>query len=435
MAVVARGGFAVTEAGSSAPRACRLLRVARMLLAVMLVCPCGWPAPSALCSDGPRRWALLVGIDQYVRLDPLQCAGNDQTVFGRELAKAGFPADQVVLLCDTATNKRFLPFRENIDRELRLLLSLVGPDDVVLFSYSGHGVHVDGKSYLCPTEADLDRPAETLIPVDSVFQQLRECAAAMKVVVVDACRNDPRLPGARDAGGRERLVDGFSRTLEHPPEGLVLLSSCGIGQQSMEDAGLKHGVFMYHLIQGIHGRAANADGSVTLASLYDYASLETKKYVAKRWGSLQSPALNGELQGAFELARVDPAAVRRGAIAPVPEIDLSGVWRGFFTYDDGRAPVPFAVNLTQNENSFNGASNEPNTFAVAPVATLRATLRGTVDVETRAVHWVKTYDGNGADHSVDYRGTLSRDGTRFEGGRWIVDSQTAGSFTLVRSGT
>lgn len=384
----------------------------------------------------PRRRALLVGVDQYARLDRVQCAGNDQSVLARELGKAGFPADQIVLIHDAAREKRLLPFRENIDRELRLLLG-IAPADVVLFAFSGHGVHVDGKSYLCPTEADLDRPEQTLIPVDDVFRLLNECSAAMKVVVVDACRNDPRLPEARDAGGRERLLDGFLRSLQDPPEGLVLLSSCGIGQQSMEDADLRHGVFMYHLIEGIRGRAANPQGSITLATLYDYASVETKKHVAKRWGSLQTPGLRGELEGAFEIAKFEPAAARvdgpKPGVAAV-DLDLGGVWRGTFTYDDGRTPVPFAVHFAQAGNVITGAVNEPNTFAQANVATLGATLRGVLDQATRAVRWTKTYNGIGASHSVDYSGVVSADGTRIERGRWAVDG-TAGGFSLLRTGT
>mgnify|MGYP006272706441 CR=1 FL=1 len=423
----------VSPSGHTAARRAGRI-VAGTLLALALPLVLGADAAS---SAEPRRWALLVGVDQYVRLDGLQCAGNDQAVLARELGKAGFPADQIVLIHDAAREKRLLPFRENIERELRLLLGIAGPGDVVLFSFSGHGVHVDGTSYLCPTEADLDRPEQTLIPVDEVFRRLNESSAAMKVVVVDACRNDPRLPGARDADGRERLLDGFSRSLQDPPAGLVLLSSCGIGQQSMEDANLRHGVFMYHLIEGIRGRAANPQGSVTLASLYDYASLETKKHVAKRWGSLQTPGLKGELEGAFEIARRDPTAARDDASAPdnAPAgPDLGGIWRGTYTYDDGTPPVPFVVNFVQAGEQVRGAVNEPNTCAQVNVATLRATLRGSLDPASRTVRWVKTYDGVGASHSIEYVGVVSPDGIRIERGRWNAD-RNSGGFSLVRTGT
>jgi len=314
-------------------------------------------------------------------------------------------------------------------------VGLASPNDVVLFSFSGHGVHVGDVSYLCPSEADLDHPEQTLIPVEEVFRCLSESVAAMKLVIVDACRNDPRLPGARDAAGRERLLDGFARSLQAPPEGLLLLSSCSVGQKSMEDADLGHGVFMFHLIEGIKGRAANPAGSVTLAALYDYASVETKKHVAKHWGTLQTPGLKGEIAGAFEIAKIDPAANRPGLLLPTAEettINVGGDWRGVFTYDDGDPPVPFTVKLSQIGNQIQGTVSEPNTFARANINTLRATLRGTLDPATRKIRWIKTYDGNGAGHSVDYTGVLSVDGKQIDGGRWNVQRRTGG-FSLRRT--
>ena len=55
----------------------------------------------------------------------------------------------------------------------------------MIVCFSGHGVHLDGKSYLCPPEDRLDDP-KTLIPLDDVYEQLRNCPAMLKLFIVDA---------------------------------------------------------------------------------------------------------------------------------------------------------------------------------------------------------------------------------------------------------
>ena len=66
-----------------------------------------------------------------------------------------------------------------------------------------HGVQFSGseESYFCPADARLaDR--STLIPLDEVYADLEACEAGFKVLLVDACRNDPQSDNARAAGVR-----------------------------------------------------------------------------------------------------------------------------------------------------------------------------------------------------------------------------------------
>jgi len=125
-----------------------------------------------------------------------------------------------------------LPFKANIEGHLKLVLGLVEKNDVLLLAFSGHGVQLGQKAFLCPTEADLNAP-DTLVSLDWVYEQLKYCPAAFKLLVVDACRNDPRVEGRRALTDETK---GFARSLNKPPpEGIVLLSSCSPGEISMED--------------------------------------------------------------------------------------------------------------------------------------------------------------------------------------------------------
>ncbi|HEY5316090.1 MAG TPA: SUMF1/EgtB/PvdO family nonheme iron enzyme [Pirellulales bacterium] len=266
--------------------------------------------PGNLAAREPTKFALLVGVDDYSELTDLSCAGNDERAFAKVLRELGFPADQVVLLVDRATQPRYLPFRENIVRQLELLLSMPEADDLLIVGFSGHGVAIDGKSYLCPTGARVEEP-ETMIAVDWIYERLEKCPAALKLLFVDACRHgDPRPPGLRAAPARG--LDLFQP--EPPPKGVMILNSCGANQYAREDKEkLQHGVFMHFILEGLHGKADNGRGLVTLSSLYDYASLETKKYVRNHWNSLQTPALEGRIDGPFEICRFERARVETPA--------------------------------------------------------------------------------------------------------------------------
>jgi hypothetical protein len=63
---------------------------------------------------------------------------------------------------------------------------------LVVFFYSGHGFQSQGSNFLVPVDGDVI-PAASL-PVDTVLQALVAAPAnALKLVILDACRNDDRL--------------------------------------------------------------------------------------------------------------------------------------------------------------------------------------------------------------------------------------------------
>jgi len=242
----------------------------------------------------PGRWAILIGVDDYAQAQDLRFCGADQRAFREKLIQAGFPEDNVFLLHDDAKEKRYLPFKGNIEKQLDLVLGLLEKDDLVVLSFSGHGMHFGGKSYICPTDARLDDP-NSLVSMDLVYDRLKRSPAAFKLVVVDACRNDPRPGGQRSLTPSDGTRQ-FAQALERPPEGLVLLNSCAPGEISWEEAEFGHGVFMHFLMDGLSGQAdENRDGKVSLNELSQYAGRKTKLHVAKKFNDSQRPFLRGDL--------------------------------------------------------------------------------------------------------------------------------------------
>lgn len=300
-------------------------------------------ATSAPAADAPQvsqRWALLIGVDDYAYAQKLSYCGADQRAMREQLIASGFPVENIFLLNDQAQDAQLRPTHANIERHLKLVLNLADAEDFVVIAFSGHGVHLDAKSFLCPGDCSLE-DASSLISLDYVYDELHRCAAQFKLVVVDACRNDPRPTGARSLAASDG-TRALARTLQEVklPEGVVLLNSCAPGEVSWEDEAFGHGVFMHFLLDGLQGAADKVgDGHVSLNEMQTYASAGTKGYVANRFGAEQRPFFKGDLSTeALEFALLP---VAQTGVAQFNRFDKSKPPRFEFEYltDDEPALV------------------------------------------------------------------------------------------------
>ena len=242
------------------------------------------------------RWALLVGIDDYAQLADLSCAAADQRAFAKRLEACGFPRDHVFLLESKSAEAKYLPSKLNIEKQLDLVLKVAAQGDVVVIGFSGHGVQIDGASFLCPMEARWSEP-DSMIALDAIYKRLQGCRADLKLALVDACREqDPRLVKSR-AIGAARGVTGVGTGAERPPRGVMMLTSCDFGQLAWEDERvLGHGVFMHFVLEGLRGLAdRDTKGAVSVQELSRFAAERTKTYVVRKFNEVQEPTLRGEV--------------------------------------------------------------------------------------------------------------------------------------------
>ena len=172
------------------------------------------------------------------------------------LRAGGYSPENLVLMTQTAgvENTRFLPIAVNIRKELKAILRDRVKADSVLVAFAGHGVQFRGSDevYFCPADARPDDKA-TLIPLNEVYQALAECEAQFKLLLSDACRNDPVVAVTRRA--TVNLESVTRPQLLKPPGGVAVLFSCSEGELAFENDTLKHGVFFHFVIQGLRGEA------------------------------------------------------------------------------------------------------------------------------------------------------------------------------------
>ena len=120
-------------------------------------------------------------------------AQHDARIWGRQGCLPFFISlhkENVFVLHDKAEESKYRPSRLNIEKQLRVVLNLAEEGDLILVDAGGTAMQLGAKSYLCPEDAQLDRLADLIIPLDAIYDQLGKCKASLKLLVVDACRAD-----------------------------------------------------------------------------------------------------------------------------------------------------------------------------------------------------------------------------------------------------
>jgi hypothetical protein len=243
--------------------------------------------PVASWPGKAKRWALVIGVDQYAdpQISPLKGAANDAKSLADSLVRyAGFPPDQVILLASDQPLER-QPTRLNILRRLSNLASLVPKDGLLLISFAGHGIERGGQAYLVPSDAqlsdDISFLEESAVSVSRMHDRIRATGVAQVVILLDACRNDPG--GRADAPNplTQAYVKGFNFDVRNREvQAFATLYATAVGQRAYEYTEKKQGYFTWTVVEALKGGAANEKGEVTLAQLVKYVQENVPKRVA-----------------------------------------------------------------------------------------------------------------------------------------------------------
>ncbi|WP_420135488.1 caspase family protein [Rhodopseudomonas sp.] len=148
------------------------------------------------------RLALVVGQSAYRAVPALPNPANDAKAVEKMLGEAGFEVTAANDLTQTELRQMVGDFAAKIATK--------GPDTVALMFYAGHGIQVDGENYLIPV--DIDPKRETDIPLqavrlDDVLNTLTSVPTRSRIIMLDACRNNP-FPDIRKTTGQGlALVD------------------------------------------------------------------------------------------------------------------------------------------------------------------------------------------------------------------------------------
>jgi hypothetical protein len=183
-------------------------------------------------SRGP---ALVIGNTNYPG-NILNNAVNDARDVAAALQDLGF---QVILKEDIGARE----LATAISAFRSIASSATG---TVVFYFSGHGIQVNGVSYLIPLDAAISKPSDVpgaTVPLQSVFNALGG-RNGPNVVILDACRNNPFARSVDD------WVKGLAAPTNPPPNTLIAYSTSP-GSVAEDGVGT-HSPFTRSVLKFIH---------------------------------------------------------------------------------------------------------------------------------------------------------------------------------------
>ena len=218
-----------------------------------------------------KRLALVVGNNDY-KVGKLNFAVNDSFGMASALQDNGFE----VLHITNATKESFLEGLNNF----RELLYQYGPSTTTLFYYSGHAAQIDGSNYLYPIDAVIESQSDIeteTINMRKIFNVLDDSLRGVKIVILDACRNNPYTVFSKSS------IQGLATPLS--PSGTIIGYSTSPGKTAVDGGKGELSFYTSSLIEQM-----NKPG-LDIEDVFKY----TSRSVTYQTNSLQTPWYSSSL--------------------------------------------------------------------------------------------------------------------------------------------
>jgi uncharacterized caspase-like protein len=249
---------------------------------------------SCTCAFAEKRVALVIGNSAYQRVPKLANPVNDAAAMGKVFKAAGFQVVDVRWDLDSNGMRRAIRDFSLVSRDA---------DTAVVF-FAGHGLELNGINYLVPTDAklewDLDVEDEA-IPLDRVLKMVEQ-ARRLRLVILDACRDNPFLGSMKRSATTRSIGRGLARVETATSDTLVAFAARA--GATAEDGVREHSPFTRALLK--HLAVPGLDVRFALGRVRDE--------VWKMTGHRQEPSIYGSLGG-------DAVSI----VPPLPEAPLPAV--------------------------------------------------------------------------------------------------------------
>jgi uncharacterized caspase-like protein len=248
-----------------------------------------------------KRVAFVVGIGAYNDFPSLRLAVPDATAVAAELEKRDFT---VVMHADLT--------KENLLSALDSFVEAHRGADVVLIYFAGHAVQIAGKNYLLTRDARWSNVAalqESSVELAAVFERAGE-VAPRRIILLDACRDDPSNRARALADASRPIVPGLGRFGR--ADGTVYVFAASPGRVALDGDG-EHSPFTSALLTHIGTRG------LQLTSMMKLVQME----VYDRTRGAQLPYIEDAMPGLFfvETAHETPLSERNALLMTMGGID------------------------------------------------------------------------------------------------------------------
>ena len=196
-----------------------------------------------------KRKAVVIGMSDYgSREKNLPDAFNDADDMAGVLTQLGF---EVTLLKNNDL--------QNLETNLNNWYKTIERNDMAIFYYAGHGMKIKEVNYLIPVDFPADVEEANVkykaLSVGQVLDNMDEKQVGMKLLILDACQDNP-FKRSWSRGGEEKGLAEMKA-----PTGIYILFSSWPGSTAQEGGryNLRNGVFTYYLKQEIVKEGASID--------------------------------------------------------------------------------------------------------------------------------------------------------------------------------
>jgi tetratricopeptide (TPR) repeat protein len=175
-----------------------------------------------------RRIALVIGNGAYRNVHPLDNPPRDAKLIAASLHDVGF---QSVTLSNDLTRDKFFDV-------LRTFAGDAEKADWAVVYYAGHGFEIGGVNYLVPVDARIaeDKDAEKeAVALEQVIAAVGG-ARKLRLVMLDACRDNPFAPAMKRTMAVQLVDKGFSDI--EPSSGFMVVYAAKHGEVALDGEGV-----------------------------------------------------------------------------------------------------------------------------------------------------------------------------------------------------
>ena len=232
--------------------------------------------PPKVVIDQGRRVALVIGNSAYRNVQYLPNPSRDADAVADAFRKVGFQSVQV----EHDLN------RDDMIKALRKFEDVAAAANWAVIYYAGHGIVLDGQNYLVPVNARLvsDRDVQDeAVALDRVLVAT-ERAAKLRMVLLDACRENPFVAKMRQTTASRSLSRGLAAI--EPGVGTLVAYAARDGQVALDGNG-DHSPFATALLN--HLQTPNLEIGMFFRVVRDDVRYSTRRQ--------QEPFVYGSLPG------------------------------------------------------------------------------------------------------------------------------------------
>lgn len=218
--------------------------------------------------------ALVIGNADYHGGGKLKNAAHDADDMEVKLRGYGFET----IVSRDATHRE-------MDKALKQFKALLSANDVGLFFFAGHGVQIEGCNYLMAVDSETGDETEakhSSLSLDKVIEVMGKSAASTKIVILDACRNNPWERSWNRSAATRGLASVYA------PKGTIIGYATSPGEIASDGVG-RNGTYTSALLQHIDER------DCTIETMFK----QVRNTVAAETGGKQTSWEHTSLSGNF----------------------------------------------------------------------------------------------------------------------------------------